>query len=276
MMILLTILKIIGFVLLFLVLFLLFLFLLLLFFPVKYSVMASYQSDLQADIRVSWLFRSIQLRGRFIENNLSVWMKIFFLKKDFLDEDDYIADDHIEESIVKESATEETIANDTTTIKHEIADDTIKQKKKKKRPISIIEKAKSIIHNIWGMIKNIRTTIENILNLVKDKRHQEAFLHLKKEFFLLLKILMPKKLKLIAQFSTGSPDTTGIVLGVLAMFPIGYQNRWQITPDFTAEKGYLKGNMDVSGRFCLFRIVGILIRILLDKNCRRLYTHLTK
>jgi hypothetical protein len=77
-----------------------------------------------------------------------------------------------------------------------------------------------------------------------------------------------------ATFSTGSPDTTGEVLGVIAMFPMAYQNRWNIAPDFEADHFYVEGEAQLSGRIFIYQLAGIILRILKDRNCRRLFKKL--
>lgn len=77
-------------------------------------------------------------------------------------------------------------------------------------------------------------------------------------------------------YSTGSPDTTGISLGILACFPVGYTNRWRITPDFESENPYAKGSFDIKGHVIVISILAATLRILFDKNCRRLYNRISR
>ena len=77
-------------------------------------------------------------------------------------------------------------------------------------------------------------------------------------------------------YSTGSPDTTGISLGILACFPVGYKNKWQITPDFESENPYAKGSFDIKGHVIVISILAATLRILFDKNCRRLYNRISR
>ena len=87
---------------------------------------------------------------------------------------------------------------------------------------------------------------------------------------------MPYKLYLRAEFSAGSPDKTGMVLGILAMFPIGYKNKWKIRPDFEREEIYIDSEFDIKGHIFLYKILVIAIRVLVDKNCRKLYNEIRK
>lgn len=141
--------------------------------------------------------------------------------------------------------------------------------KKKKSKGSFIDKIKSFVQ--W-----IKDNYPKLKRIVTDERNKQAVVHLKDELFYLIKILLPKKSKLNAEFSTGSPDTTGQLCGVIALFPMMYQKDWKLSPDFTAEEAYFKGDFWGKGRVCVFQLIGILLRIMFDKNCRRMYTMINK
>ena len=49
------------------------------------------------------------------------------------------------------------------------------------------------------------------------------------------------------------------MLGILAIFPVGYRNHWNIIPDFTAEEFYAEADFTVHGR-----IFGVQILPLVD------------
>lgn len=122
----------------------------------------------------------------------------------------------------------------------------------------------------------IKNCIYKLKREYSDERNKAAFLHLKKELFIILKRICPRRLKLTMVYSTGSPDTTGISLGILACFPVGYTNRWRITPDFESEKPYAKGSFDIKGHVIVISILAATLRILFDKNCRRLYNKISR
>ena len=122
----------------------------------------------------------------------------------------------------------------------------------------------------------IKNCIYKLKREYSDERNKAAFSHLKKELFIILKRICPRRLKLTMVYSTGSPDTTGISLGILACFPVGYTNRWRITPDFESEKPYAKGSFDIKGHVIVISILAATLRILFDKNCRRLYNRISR
>jgi hypothetical protein len=153
------------------------------------------------------------------------------------------------------------------------AEDSSPEPPKKKR-VSIVQKVRDIFVKISDILKNIREWIEKIKKLISDEKNQAAFSHLKQELVYLLKKSVPRKMHVQATFSTGSPDTTGEVLGVIAMFPAAYKNRWNIAPDFEADHFYVEGEAELSGRIFIYQLAGIILRILKDRNCRRLFKKL--
>lgn len=148
------------------------------------------------------------------------------------------------------------------------------QKKYKKRSEKLHKKSHK--KQFKDKSEKIKTGIDKLKKEYSDERNKAAFLHLKKELFIILKRICPRRLKLTMVYSTGSPDTTGISLGILACFPVGYTNRWRITPDFESEKPYAKGSFDIKGHVIVISILAATLRILFDKNCRRLYNRISR
>ena len=120
---------------------------------------------------------------------------------------------------------------------------------------------------------NIGQTMRRLQRLMQSERTKRAFTKLKTSLWKLLHILMPRRLKLDLEFSTGSPDTTAQLLGILAMFPVGYQNRWNVHPDFTADNAYADVEFDVKGRILGFSLLKLILGLVLDKDCQKLYNY---
>lgn len=130
---------------------------------------------------------------------------------------------------------------------------------------------------IRGMLKNIRKLIRRLQKGWNDERNRLAARHLKQEFIRLWRYIRPKKISLGLHFSAGSPDYTGMILGVIAVCASGCgaivegsRNCWQVEPDFEEEQPYADGQADIRGRIRACHIIAGLLRILLDKNCRRM------
>ena len=137
----------------------------------------------------------------------------------------------------------------------------------------VIARIRDFFHTIKSAFGNVKKTIRKVKCLLTNESHKIAFAKLKTSVWQLLKILMPYRLKLNLEYSTGSPDTTAQLLGILTMFPIGYQNRWNVHPDFTADNAYAEAEFDVKGRILGFLLLKLILGLVLDKDCRKLYNH---
>ena len=304
-----TILKVIGIILLVVLALILTALFCVLFVPVKYRAVGSFDNtDIRAKAHASWLFHLFALHIEYADET-DGYIRLVFVKKGlFADSlgDNYEAfnddvmddaaktetEDKISENIgdgpkipadesehiIDEQAEDECTAR-THNEYRSVTDENqhIKQqtkpthKKTYKKPHK-----KSHKKQFKDKSDKIKNCIYKLKREYSDERNKAAFSHLKKELFIILKRICPRRLKLTMLYSTGSPDTTGISLGILACFPVGYTNRWRITPDFESEKPYAKGSFDIKGHVIVISILAATLRILFDKNCRRLYNRISR
>lgn len=279
-----TILKVIGIILLVVLALILTVVLCVLFVPVKYRAVGSFDNtDIRANAHVSWLFHLFALHIEYADET-DGYIRLAFVKRKLFDdadsdyENDEKAAEASDDDVMDDAAkteTEDKVSENTGDEPKISADENqhIKQqtklthKKTYKKPHKKQFKEKS---------EKIKTGIDKLKREYSDERNKAAFLHLKKELFIILKRICPRRLKITMVYSTGSPDTTGISLGILACFPVGYTNRWRITPDFESEKPYAKGSFDIKGCVIVISILAATLRILFDKNCRRLYNRISR
>lgn len=294
-MIFLNILKIIGIVLVVLLCILLVLILLVLFYPIKYRIWGTevYDKENKSDIhiRLSWIFHLIGVNVD-IDPELTAGLRILFVKKNLMKGSDTSNDrsdnngdggscdsdscnsDSIEAENIKNIS--ETDIKNTDNIA--VAEEKINANATKaEKSVSEDEytNATNAYSNNEGKEK-IKHLTGKIKKILKDDSCKAALNKIKTELINLLKAIMPYKLYLKAEFSAGSPDKTGMVLGILAMFPIGYRNKWKIRPDFEREEIYIDSEFDIKGHIFLYKILVIAIRVLVDKNCRKLYNEIRK
>lgn len=285
------VLKIIGILLLCLLGLLVFLLLLTLFFPVSYRVVGSYQEKIpRIQIHFRWLFGIFIFRFRREEQDQEAWIRIMGFKKMLFPTDKEEAFADTKENIV----TDDTGTDDTDSPKnlHE-EQGPVENSKSVEAPLQAMEVTASIgeetsekkhpfqsIKAVFQRIKeaffNIKQTLQKIASVISDETNRLATKSIFQKVLLFLKRILPKRFRLSAQFSTGAPDTTGQVLGVLAMFPMGYRNRWSITPDFTADCFYINADFDVKGRLFIFQAVRLIFSVVLDKNCRSLFRRIMR
>lgn len=283
-----TILKVIGIILLVVLALILTALLCVLFVPVKYRAVGSFDNtDIRAKAHVSWLLHLFALHIEYADET-DGYIRLAFVKRKLFDdadsdyENDEKAAEASDDDVMDEAAkteTEDKVSENTGDEPKISADENqhIKQQTKLthqktyKKPHK-----KSHKKQFKDKSDKIKNCIYKLKREYSDERNKAAFLHLKKELFIILKRICPRRLKLTMVYSTGSPDTTGILLGILACFPVGYTNRWQITPDFESEKSYAKGSFDIKGHVIVISILAATLRILFDKNCRRLYNRISR
>lgn len=283
-----TILKVIGIILLVVLALILTALFCVLFVPVKYRAVGSFDNtDIRAKAHVSWLLHLFALHIEYAQET-DGYIRLAFVKKKLFDdadsdyENDEKAAEASDDDVMDEAAkteTEDKVSENTGDEPKISADENqhIKQQTKlthqkryKKR------NKKSHKKQFKDKSEKIKNCIYKLKREYSDERNKAAFSHLKKELFIILKRICPRRLKLTMVYSTGSPDTTGISLGILACFPVGYTNRWRITPDFESEKPYAKGSFDIKGHVIVISILAATLRILFDKNCRRLYNRISR
>lgn len=283
-----TILKVIGIILLVVLALILTALFCVLFVPVKYRAVGSFENtDIRAKAHVSWLFHLFALHIEYADET-DGYIRLAFVKRKLFDdadsdyENDEKAAEASDDDVMDEAAkteTEDKVSENTGDEPKISADENqhIKQQTKLTHQKTYKKRnKKSHKKQFKEKSEKIKNCIYKLKREYSDERNKAAFLHLKKELFIILKRICPRRLRLTMVYSTGSPDTTGISLGILACFPVGYTNRWRITPDFESEKPYAKGSFDIKGHVIVISILAATLRILFDKNCRRLYNRISR
>jgi len=295
-----TILKVIGIILLVVLALILTALLCVLFVPVKYRAVGSFDNtDIRAKAHVSWLFHLFALHIEYAQET-DGYIRFAFVKKKLFDNYEALDDDDMDEAAKTETEdkvsentgdepkipadesehiTDEQTENECTAQNHKeqrTVTDENQHIKQQTKPTHQKTYKKPHKKQFKDKSEKIKTSIDKLKREYSDERNKAAFLHLKKELFIILKRICPRRLKLTMVYSTGSPDTTGISLGILACFPVGYTNRWRITPDFESENPYAKGSFDIKGHVIVISILAATLRILFDKNCRRLYNRISR
>lgn len=276
--------------------------LLVLFCPFRYRIWGSYHEKPDISIRVAWLMCIFQFRMD-ITDTQQMYLRILGFRKNLSREEEETNESEESSGLEEESETTNTVENafdkkrietnrsDAATVEENSGEKEFRNKEDPKdsietkstdvsrktpeKKISISQKVKRIWEKIKRALFNIKETAVKIKKLYMDPRNKLAFTKLKQSVAKFFRVLHPKKFQLKLKFSTGSPDTTGQLLGVIAMFPIGYRNGWNIVPDFTADAFYADAEFDVRGRVLGISLIKLACSIILDKNCKRLYNKVT-
>ena len=199
-----TILKVIGIILLVVLALILTALFCVLFVPVKYRAVGSFENtDIRAKAHVSWLFHLFALHIEYADET-DGYIRLAFVKRKLFDdadsdyENDEKAAEASDDDVMDEAAkteTEDKVSENTGDEPKISADENqhIKQqtklthKKTYKKPHKKQFKEKS---------EKIKTGIGKLKREYGDERNKAAFSHLKKELFIILKRICPRRLKL--------------------------------------------------------------------------------
>lgn len=120
-------------------------------------------------------------------------------------------------------------------------------------------------------INHTRETLVRQCRLILTFFNEEANKEGVKKIWLTIKKsvthIFPRKIKGQIHFGTGDPSSTGQLLGIISLTYHYYRNI-KIVPDF--EEEVLEGNVNARGRIQLFTLAIIYIKLLLDKNFKKL------
>lgn len=271
--ILLLILKIIGILLLILLFHVIFLVIGVLFVPFVYRIKGSYHDTLDMKASIYGLGYLVGAGGTFSQEGLHTYLHILGIRKmmNSGNNEEKSADTKKQDRTEPLSCENENMPmNQGKNESVEVSDekDTFSSE-----PLSKSAKLQNLYRTLINAIRNFSETISQIRSLWTNESNQRAFMKIRSMLWQFLKCIMPCRLKLTLNFSTGSPDTTAQILGILAMFPIGYQNRWNVYPDFNADKAYADADFDVKGRILGFRLLKLFLGLVLDKDCQKLYNN---
>ena len=130
--------------------------------------------------------------------------------------------------------------------------------------IKVKNSIKKVFYIIIGFLEKWHKIKAFLQNEINKKGLKNAFVSLKKIFI----HIRPKKLNIAVEFGTGDPCSTGQLLGGLSILYGYYGETVQITPNFETE--ILEGSIYCKGRIRLFTLLIICIKLILNKEFRKL------
>lgn len=130
-----------------------------------------------------------------------------------------------------------------------------------------IKKIKYTIDKIYDKIKHILENFSYYRKLLREEETKLLFGQVWARMFKILRSLRPRKLTANIRFGTGSPDTTGYMLGLYCMLSPFWGQNINIVPDF--EETVLTGELHAAGRITAFVLLFHGVGMLLDKNLRK-------
>ena len=124
--------------------------------------------------------------------------------------------------------------------------------------------------------EGVRDTMKRIRTELTDEGNRRAVLHLLREVKKLLRHIGPRRIMADVSFSLGDPANTGYATAALSVCPFVYGKKCRITPDFVTEELYIRGWMDVRGHVRIVHVVAAGLRLLFDRDIRRIIKKLRR
>lgn len=140
----------------------------------------------------------------------------------------------------------------------------------------LFKKVKRFIKNLSNRIKSlfkkakdIKETILNVIRFLNSDEFKRNFAFIKGQVSKLFKHIMPRKHNIKLNIGTGSPDTTGEILGGIAIFMAFTGMNISVLPDF--ENEVFRGEVYLKGRIRLFNILVIGLKTYFNKDLKTMF-----
>lgn len=147
------------------------------------------------------------------------------------------------------------------------------KKKMKNKPKGFFAKIKYTFRNFCVKIKKTWNNSKELKALLEMDVTKEAFLDLKKEAGIFLKLLRPKRLKGYVEFGTGDPASTGQIFGMISIFYFAYLPEVALYPLFDEKR--FSTELFVKGRLRFLRMFGCLMRLYGNRKIKYVYKKIT-
>lgn len=285
----LTILKIIGFLLLAVLGIVLLLLLLVLLVPLRWQGRGSWEEKPEGILNITWLFHLLSVQLSYQET--FEWsirlLGIAVLKSEEEESEEKDcepeeAEENFELSVQELSKPEPVLAERK---EKEISEQkrteplpllekkAPKENEKKefwlKRKLSLIKKAGQRTLLQWKeKLQRGKARWDSVSDFLSNEANQKTFRLLKRQLYRLLKHLFPKKIQGNVTFGLEDPYTMGQILSAAAFLYPFYAERVTVVPVF--DEAVFCGNLQMKGRVRIGTLLCLAGRMLLDKNFRTL------
>lgn len=295
------ILKIIGLILLGLPGLVLVLLLLILLVPIRYRAEGSFYGAPKGSAKVGWLLHILSLQVRY-EKELDVCVKIFgirlglFDKKELDQEEtdvpkesvvwnaECVPDEKNAEQIRKLQEDEQNTAKRNAAINGSEASEQSARSSRNKpsrnkdrertRLADRFEKMRVAIQRICDKLKEINQKKDQLIEQLKKEENQRTFRLVVRQLIAIVKHILPRRMKGRIKFGFDDPFKTGQILTYVSPFYGLYAKHLELIPVF--EEQVMEGELNLSGRIRIGTVLVLAVRILFDKNFRRLLRKLQK
>ena len=278
----LTILKILGWILLAIIGVLLLVIVLFLFVPVRYRISGQFWFDEEKNeyhlkVTAGWLFHFLHA-GIQLAKEEKTRCRIRLLgiplgrrkKKQVSPKKEKVYPSKLESGIEEETCEKEKTdvlpeeeLNTSSFAEQEIGQ---RKKKNKKQKPSLFKRLKKTVQRFFYRLTAFFKSVKKYYSLLTDEKTKHVYRFLKTQLIYLIRHIRPKKGKLLFLFGTGDPASTGQLLALFTLFYAKIYKSVQITPDF--ERQVANGTFSISGHVRMIHVVKIALCIFRNKDIK--------
>lgn len=145
------------------------------------------------------------------------------------------------------------------------------------RLLNILKKIRNLKYTFQKFcvkIKRIRKKIQDVKDFITDERTLAAVRMCLGQLQVLLKSILPKKVRGELHFGTKDPALTGQILGGISIFYPIFMDNVKVIPDF--EQSCLDGELFIKGKLRLVTAARIAWKLWRDKNIRYVYRKVSR
>lgn len=261
----LKVLKILGFVLLGIIVFALLLLLFVLFAPVRYKAKGSYSGEKPVlYLKVSWLFRLVYFSFD-INRSDKTSLRILGIstkkkvKKKTKESDSYYDDDEIEKNWDEEDSK---TFPDNEVKETEKAEESIEHLKTKEIEYAPEEENDTVQNN------SFYDKIKKYVELYKTDEFKKAYALCKDKIIKLLKHILPGRWNITCDYSFDDPATTGSVLGFVSVLYPFISKHIDVTTDFG--KPHIDAKGYAIGHICIAKVLILGGMVYFNRNIKKI------
>lgn len=268
--ILLIILKIIGILLLSILAIIVLLILTILLVPIRYVAKGEFDKEGKGEIKVSWLLSLFTFLLVYDNGKIKSYFKIFGYALKEKKSKELVST--IKEDVEEFADDIKTPIRDAIEVDLDEASNSTKNKeneeKKNTSKMSLLVRLKFTFRKFCDRIKSIKDNKNRFFEFIKDEENKKVFKLIKRQVFALLRCVRPRRLQGNLEVGFEDPSLTGYFLGFISMwYPIYYKS-FSIRGNF--ETVIIKGNIFLKGRIRVISLLIISLKLLMDKNFRKM------
>ena len=140
--------------------------------------------------------------------------------------------------------------------------------------IDFLEKPENAVEKAFYTISKACDKIDLIQDTLESPTFERAYRCARKDLFLILRHVMPKKVSADILLGLGDPATTAQVLAAVNVASAFIDYDIELEPDF--DNKVVEADMDIKGRIALWRLVLSAARVYFNKDIRKVWKRINR